>query len=37
MAGAIAWALMTLLALYLFVFPLAVLIILLVQWLFIRS
>lgn len=37
MAGAIAWALMILLALYFFVFPLVVLIILLVQWLFIRS
>lgn len=37
MAGVIAWALIILLALYVFVFPLAVLIILLVQWLFIRS
>lgn len=36
MAGAIAWALMILLALYFFVFPLAVLIILLIQWLFLR-
>lgn len=37
MAGAIAWALFILLALYIFVFPLAVLLILLVQWLFFRS
>lgn len=37
MAGAIAWALMILLALYFFVLPLVVLIILLIQWLFFRS
>lgn len=37
MASAIAWALMILLALYFFVFPLVVLIILLVQWIFFRS
>lgn len=37
MIEVIAWALFILLALYIFVFPLVVLIILLVQWLFLRS